>query len=735
MRIEKLIVKDFRSHGLTRVTFTSGINLIIGQNGNGKSSLLDALLIGLYWPSRPKDLKKDDILRAGGTSTEVTVFFEKDGVRYQIHRNITRGMAFAKYHDGTSWKHVTEASQRAVRDWMERLVPYDVFLNAIYIRQGEIDAILESDESREKVVRQVLGLDRYENAYRNLLEVRKEIERRISSAEDYLKSTENLDGLMEELERELEDTLREINELSPQIPELEKKLGGEVEKRLGGELDALAEEINALRLKIRQREGNVKALEARLGELKKGIEEIRKRIGELEKKVKEFRRLKEKAELYLKLVEFRKRYADEKARNEKLAEGYRTQIKAIEERLSELGEMEKRIRELEKKREELKGKIEGLEESVKAYEEVRSLKGNLERLKKRLELKPEEIERLGKEIEAAKRRKDEIQRELEEINGKRGGELKSRVGERNKAILELKKAKGRCPVCGSELTEEHKRELITKYQLEVKDVLREIRELDSREQKLRSELVKVEATLKRERELISQMELFEQIKELEGKLKKYDLEGGLRKAVEECDELKAALGEVEGELKSLKTEFGKAKALEKRKEELRKKLEAIERKLAELEGGELAELGFSSVGELDERVKELEPAYRRYLELKGGAESELESERKRLERTEKELAEAEKELQEESSSLKGGLRESLREKEKLYSKEEHEKIRESFVSLSRELAGKRTQLKELEKKRDGTMEKLKKLGEEKERRKERAKELEELRKARERFNR
>ncbi|HIP88630.1 MAG TPA: ATP-binding cassette domain-containing protein, partial [Thermococcus paralvinellae] len=143
MRIEKIIVRDFRSHEFTKVTFTQGINLIIGQNGSGKSSLLDAILIGLYWPTKPKELKKDSFLRVNGKSTEITVFFERDGVRYQVHRNITRGIAFAKYYDGT-WHHVTEANQRAVRDWMEKLIPYDVFVNAIYIRQGEIDAILES---------------------------------------------------------------------------------------------------------------------------------------------------------------------------------------------------------------------------------------------------------------------------------------------------------------------------------------------------------------------------------------------------------------------------------------------------------------------------------------------------------------------------------------------------------------------------------------------------------------
>ncbi|NJE76420.1 DNA double-strand break repair ATPase Rad50 [Thermococcus sp. ES12] len=725
MRIEKLIIKDFRSHRLTKVSFTSGINLIVGQNGSGKSSLLDALLVGLYWPSKPKDLKKEDILRVDGQSTEITVFFEKDGVSYQLHRNITRGVAFAKYHDGSSWKHATETSQKAVRDWMEKLVPYDVFLNAIYIRQGEIDAILESDESREKVVRQVLGLDKYENAYKNLLEVRKEIERRIKSIEDYLKSTENLDELIGEMEKELSGALREINELSPQIPKLERELE-RVEKKLG-ELDELEKSLNSLRLEIKEREGNRKRLETRVEGLEKRIAESEERLHELEEKVREFNELREKAELYLRLSNFRKRYTDEKARNEKLAENYRAQIEAIDERLAELSELEKRLGELEKEKKELERKFRRLEKDAKAYEDVRSISSQLEGLKKRLKLSREEIEDLAKEIEDARKRKEEIQRELEEINEERGG-LKNRVKERNRAIMELKKAKGKCPVCGRKLTEKHRKEIIEKYQAELKEVSLSLKELDERERKLRGELVRIEKVLKRERELIAAKELLDQISGLEERLKEYDLEK-LRKRAEEYERVKGELNRLEGELESARAELEKVKALEKKRTLTEGKLRSVEEKLRKLDD-ELREMGFSGMEELDEKLAGLEPTYRRYLELKG-AESELQRERKNLERLRTELEGVKMELDEENRALKR-LMEALAEKERLYSREEHERTREAFTSLREELAGKRARLEALERKRDETMENLGKLREEKERRREKARELDELRKARER---
>jgi len=727
MKVERLIIKDFRSHRLTKVNFTSGINLIVGQNGSGKSSLLDALLIGLYWPAKPKDLKKDDFLRIGGTSTEITVFFEKDGVKYQIHRNITRGISFVKYWDGEKWQTL-ESGQRQVREWMERLIPYDVFLNAIYIRQGEIDAILESDESREKVVRQVLGLDRYENAYKNLLEVRKEIDARIRATEDYLKSTENLDSLIEGMEKELTETLKAINELSPQIPELKKEL--EKVKGKLKELDELAEGINALRLEVRRREGNVRAIEARIEELRRKLEEIRERIDDLKRKAEEAEKLRKKAELYIRLSEFRKHYSDEKARGEKLVESYRAQIKGIEERLEELEGLKSRLEKLERRKEEIRERLKRLEESVKAYEEARAIEANLKRLKARVKLSPEELERLEREIEEAKKRKEEIQHRLEEIKEERGT-LKSQASERNRAILELRKAKGKCPVCGRELTEEHRKELLEGYLAEVKGISEKLRALDAEERKLRQELVEVEGKLKRERELIGQRELLEQVRELEDKLKAYDVEE-LKASAEEYESLRNKLGKVEGELKNLREELAKTRALEKKRDILREKLRALEEKLEELEE-ELKGLGFSSLEELDGKLKELEPDYRRYLSLRG-SEEELRKEEKRLALTEKELESARNNLKAEVSVL-SRLRRELEELEEKYSAEEHERAREEFTQLREELAKKEEKLRSLKEKRDETLENLRKLKEEKERRKEKARELEELKKARERVQR
>jgi len=724
MRIEKIIVRDFRSHEFTKVTFTQGINLIIGQNGSGKSSLLDAILIGLYWPTKPKELKKDSFLRVNGKSTEITVFFEKDGVRYQVHRNITRGIAFAKYYDGT-WHHVTEANQRAVRDWMEKLIPYDVFVNAIYIRQGEIDAILESDESREKVVRKVLGLDKYENAYKNLLEVRKVIDSKIKGIEEYLNAMKNIDEMIKDAEEELKDVIGQINELSPLVLKLRREVK-ELEDKLE-KLDELAGELETLKERKAEIEKSLEGTRAGINSLATSIAEMESRVKELEEKVKELEEIRPKAEEYRELEEFYRKYSDAKAKAEKDIKGCEGQIAQIEERLKELERKAGELKELQKKVAEIDEKLGKLEEHVKRYEEALRLKETVESLRKRLSLSEEEIKELKARIENARKRKEEILREIEAIEEKKGG-LKNATGEKNRAILELKKAKGKCPVCGAELTEKHKEELIKRYTKEIEDYARELELLKKRERELRAELVKIERILKEERKVITNEDILNQIREIEEKLLGFNLEE-LEEKAKEHKNFSAERSKLEGRIKVIQEELSRKTALEKKKAYLERKMHEIRASLHEYDI-RLKALGFEDVDALKARIEELKPAYEKYLKLLN-SERELKAERERLQEKRRELntlKEREAELKKVLSEING----KIRTLEKEYSKEEHERVRKRHIEKRGELIRVETDLKNLERRKEELIKNLERLKNEKENVKTKKKELEELKKARER---
>ena len=81
--------KNFQSYGNTDTSFTfnsDGTNLINGENGAGKSSIISALVYGCYGKST-EGLKDNELINnINGKNMEVTVIFEKSGTYYKIYR-------------------------------------------------------------------------------------------------------------------------------------------------------------------------------------------------------------------------------------------------------------------------------------------------------------------------------------------------------------------------------------------------------------------------------------------------------------------------------------------------------------------------------------------------------------------------------------------------------------------------------------------------------------------------
>ncbi|WP_457548804.1 DNA double-strand break repair ATPase Rad50 [Archaeoglobus sp.] len=721
MKIEKVIVVNFRSHHNTRVEFADGINLIVGQNGSGKSSLLDAILVGLYWDRPCRILRKDDFQRIGSLSTEITVFFEKDGVKYQVHRNITRGLAFVKCYENGSWNFL-DSGQRAVREWMERLIPYDVFVNAVYIRQGEIEAILESDESRDKLVRQVLGLDRFENAYNNLREVVRIVKDKIKNIEDYLTATSNLDELTSKMESELFEVEREIEKLEDEIPTVKDRLD-----EIANELKRYEELESAIRckqLEVKEMEKELEKLKVKLENVREGIEKSLEKARELEGLVEELKEVENDAKLYERLEKLRKTVAEKKAKIEGEIKLSKQKLESVEKEIEELKVKAREVDELKKVRDECIAKMEELKPIVEDYETVRNLKNRLVELKKELEFDEEEILRLEQKIEEAEKRKEEIQRKLVEIGEKMGG-IESRMRDLKKAILELKRAKGKCPVCGSTLTDEHRNRLIEDYVKELNEVVKAKKRLEDEEKELRAELIDIGEILKKERVVLRQKDILSQIKKVEETLKKYDVER-IEKTYEEFKELEKRVQSLEGKISTLMADVNKLEGLKFEKADILKRLKELENQLAEVEM-ELKRDGFSSVEELDNTVLMLKPKYERYLELKR-AKDELNREKENLEKLKREREIVERKIKTVEDNL-NSLKDELLEMERKYDEKMHERLKEEEVSLREKLAGNDAKLKELKKRRDELAKRIEEFRSEKEKRRSKEKELEDLKKA------
>jgi DNA replication and repair protein RecF len=84
--INKVTLASFRNYSEKDFTFLPGINLIHGDNGIGKSNLLESILISSIGRSdRTKNLK--EAIQHGASKFYIDIFYTKEGLSEKIHIN------------------------------------------------------------------------------------------------------------------------------------------------------------------------------------------------------------------------------------------------------------------------------------------------------------------------------------------------------------------------------------------------------------------------------------------------------------------------------------------------------------------------------------------------------------------------------------------------------------------------------------------------------------------------
>ena len=138
----RLQLTNFLSyHEPVDVDFTQlHLACISGQNGAGKSSLLDAMTWALFGEARSTN---DALIFSSADTAEVTLDFEYEGLVYRIVRRKQRGKTgtldlFLKYtlDDGsTQWKPLTEKSISKTQESIVRILrmDFDTFTNASFL--------------------------------------------------------------------------------------------------------------------------------------------------------------------------------------------------------------------------------------------------------------------------------------------------------------------------------------------------------------------------------------------------------------------------------------------------------------------------------------------------------------------------------------------------------------------------------------------------------------------------
>jgi exonuclease SbcC len=431
-------------HDLVELDFTSfDLACISGHNGAGKSSLLDAITWSLFGEARGKS--SDVInLRQDVKAAEVALTFQHEDNVYRVQRTLPRNkntLLEFQVRTQTGWKPLSEKTTRETQARIEQTLrlDFETFVNASFFLQGKADQFTQQNASKRKeVLSNILGLEMWEEYRNKTAEKRKALEREV----------DEIDGRIREIDAELaEEELRKAK-----LAELESSLQ---------QLTTARSAQESILENIKRNAALVEEQRKMTAMLFDGLDRARSARAGLEDR------------LAVKQAD-RDSYADLVQRAKEIESAHKAWQKSRKE-LEEWDKIASQFREYEKDRAplleqiaaekaRLEQELEGLREQGKSIDDqflaIRNLSAQIAYAKESLaesEKRLKERERITAQVQAARERQAELKAENEA--------LKANMNELKERIDSLKAAEGAsCPLCGQELSPEHR--LATLRQLE-----------------------------------------------------------------------------------------------------------------------------------------------------------------------------------------------------------------------------------------------------------------------------
>ncbi|TXT62968.1 MAG: hypothetical protein BAJALOKI3v1_460009 [Promethearchaeota archaeon] len=434
MFIKKIEIENVKTHKKTAISFKEGLNILYGNNGAGKSTVLEMIGFVLFDFLKSKTYQADyvrDFENEKPKYGTARVWINgTDKKIYKISRDIGRTEIEVCDQNGKPLSPPIDTISK-FRSWIKKQlgVKFDInletlFNTAIGIPQGMIvNIFLRSPKERKEYFDEIFQLDIYEKYWENLGVINRkyreeivEIQKRISgligetkNKENLLSSKKNLDEDISKISSEIhkcrkikekkEEKLHELIKLKEKLEALENNCRQLEIERKNAELsyENLQKQLheskyaNKICLKTKQayneyiiltnlrndlipKNDKLNELKDKLNEAHRKYQSIFNTLSNLEEKINESKISVEKiGEIEPKYQKYIHLDEDLKEINEKI-----TMIRSEEERLNRNTE---RLKELTKKLQNLQEKANDLPKIKKMLEEFKTLEENRENIR------------------------------------------------------------------------------------------------------------------------------------------------------------------------------------------------------------------------------------------------------------------------------------------------------------------------------------------------------------------
>ncbi len=293
--ITRIRLKNWKSHLDSELSFSKGVNGIVGIMGSGKSSIMQAISFALYGTFSGLGSRRvgiDDLIMSKPqqkSSAEIEMEFLVDGKTYTIKRRIDQGKGtkLAEIREDSS---MLEVNPQGVTNQVTRILQtdYDLFSRAVYSEQNGLDYFLNIPKGKRMAqIDGMLKLDLYEKARENSVRLRNRLaiarEEKIKIIEEM--KSKNLDERIGNLTREIEGKMKEMETVGKDYEIINKKrtsISEGHEKTRNG-MEAFRKsvtELNGRMMFLRNQNEDIRKKTKEIEGMKKKLEELRKILGE-----------------------------------------------------------------------------------------------------------------------------------------------------------------------------------------------------------------------------------------------------------------------------------------------------------------------------------------------------------------------------------------------------------------------------------------------------------------------
>ena len=405
---EILTLKSFLSYREKQVLdFTKfHVALISGENGNGKSSILDAVTFALFSMARGVEGNKKglgDLVSNGDSFLSISLQFVQDGSRFRIMRTYDKikrssNILLQLEKDG-DFVNISESTIRETNKKIEDIIHmnYETFITSSFVMQGRSDYFTAKNPTeRIEILREMLNLNIYEKARERVKEKLreaefeiKELSKRVLDGKEEIKKMPEIGALLKEKEEKIKEIRLKIDKFNKEIESIRKNLR---------DRDKLQNDRKHIEEEIRKCEDDFK----QKLKFEAGFRETLERINEILSREKEIR------ESYVELASVKKSYEEMLEKSAKFQQLVNEKNKIISSVEKTISVKKERVNSLKKSLKEFEASIKDVTSKIKSEEILEKVcLENLEKL-------TEENKRCAENCDEVNIKNEEILKQIKE---------------------------------------------------------------------------------------------------------------------------------------------------------------------------------------------------------------------------------------------------------------------------------------------------------------------------------